>query len=90
MRSSGILRWFVFSNLLYGIAILALQLQTVIVLHLPLANLWFYLACFTATLLFYTHAYLFSTATESPDERMQWYLKNKQSIWMSQAILTLV
>lgn len=90
MRSSGILRWLVFSNLLYGIALLALQLQSGIVLQLPFANPWFYLTCFSATLLFYTHAYLFSATPEAPDERMQWYLKHTQSIWVSQTILTLV
>ena len=90
MHSSGILRWFVFSNLLYGLALLALQLQSVILLHLPFANVWFYLTCFNGTLLFYTHAYLFSTASETQDERIQWYLKHKPSIWISQTFLTLI
>lgn len=90
MRSSGILRWFVFSNLLYGLAVLALQLQTCLVLQLPLAAIWFYLAGISATLLFYTHAYLFSTATNTPDERMQWYQQHRLAIWISQVILTCV
>ena len=90
MRSSGILRWFVFSNLLYGIAILALQLQSAIINNLPFANGWFYVAGFTATLLFYTHAYLFSTNPVNPDERMQWYIRHRQLIGISQIILTLL
>lgn len=90
MRNSGILRWFVFSNLLYGVAVLALQLESSIVLNLPFAKVWFYLACITATLLFYTHAYLFSAATGTPDERMQWYINNKQIIFISQSLLTLL
>jgi UbiA prenyltransferase family len=90
MRISGILRWVVFSNLFYGISVLALQWQTAIVLSLPFAGFWFYLAAFSATLLYYSHAYLFDTSTESGDERMQWYRRYARMIRVSQGILSLL
>jgi len=82
------LSWVVFSNLFYGISVLALQWQTAIVLSLPFANPWFYLATFSATLLYYSHAYLFDTSTDVGDERMQWYRRNAKQIRVSQAMLT--
>ena len=88
MRISGILRWVVFSNLFYGISILALQWQTAIVLTLPYANPWFYLTGFSATLLYYSHAYLFDTSTEAADERMQWYRRHARGVRISQAVLS--
>ncbi|MCX6265100.1 MAG: hypothetical protein NTZ47_11265 [Bacteroidetes bacterium] len=88
MRISGILRWVVFSNFFYGISVLALQWQTTIVLGLPFASPWFYLATFSATLLYYSHAYLFDASTEAGDERMQWYRRYTGRIRVSQAILT--
>jgi 4-hydroxybenzoate polyprenyltransferase len=88
MRIAGILRWVVFSNIFYGISVLALQWQTAIVLSLPFANPWFYLATFSATLLYYSHAYLFDTSTDVGDERMQWYRRNAKQIRVSQAMLT--
>lgn len=90
MRIAGILRWVVFSNIFYGISVFALQWQTAIVLSLPFANPWFYLATFTATLLYYSHAYLFDTSTETSDERMQWYRRHTRRIRVSQGILSLL
>jgi 4-hydroxybenzoate polyprenyltransferase len=88
MRISGMLRWVVFSNLFLGISVLVLQWQSAIVLSLPFANPWFYLATFSATLLYYSHAYLFDTSIEAADERMQWYRRNAKQIRVSQAMLT--
>ena len=82
------LRWVVFSNLFLGISVLVLQWQSAIVLSLPFANPWFYLATFSATLLYYSHAYLFDTSIEAADERMQWYRRNAKQIRVSQAMLT--
>jgi len=90
MRISGILRWVVFSNFFYGISLLALQWQTAIVLSLPFAGFWFYLAAFSATLLYYSHAYLFDTTTEATDERMQWFRRYARAIRVSQGILSLL
>jgi hypothetical protein len=90
MRIAGILRWVVFSNIFYGISVLALQLQTAIVLSFPFANPWFYLATFTATLLYYSHAYLFDASTVVTDERMHWYQRHMRRIRVSQGILSLL
>jgi hypothetical protein len=90
MRISGILRWVVFSNLFYGFSVLALQWQTAIVLSLPFANPWFYLATFSATLLYYSHAYLFDASTQITDERMHWYQRHTGRIRVSQGILSLL
>ena len=90
MRIAGILRWVVFSNIFYGISVLALQWQTAIVLSLPFANPWFYLATFTATLLYYSHAYLFDASTVVTDERMQWYRRHTGRIRVSQGLLSLL
>lgn len=84
------LRWIVFSNLFYGISVLTLQWQTAVVLALPFASPWFYLASFCATLLYYSHAYLFDTSTEVVDERMQWYRNYSKQIRISQAMLSTV
>ena len=88
MRISGILRWVVFSNLFYGISVLALQWQTAIVLSLPFAGFWFYLATFSASILYYSHAYLFDTSTKAADERMQWYRRYAIGVRVSQGMLT--
>jgi hypothetical protein len=90
MRIAGMLRWVVFSNFFYGISVIALQWQTAIILGLPFANPWFYLATFSATLLYYSHAYLFDTSTEAADERMQWYRRYARVIRVSQGILSLL
>jgi hypothetical protein len=90
MRIAGILRWVVFSNIFYGISVLALQWQTAIVLSLPFANPWFYLATFSATLLYYSHAYLFDASTQITDERMHWYQRHTGRIRVSQGILSLL
>lgn len=90
MHISGFLRWVVFSNFFYGISALALQWQTAILLSLPFANPWFYLATFSATLLYYSHAYLFDTSTKAGDERMEWYRRYAKGIRVSQGILSLL
>ena len=90
MSIAGFLRWVVFSNFFYGISVLALQWQTAILLSLSFANPWFYLATFSATLLYYSHAYLFDASTVVTDERMQWYRRHTGRIRVSQGILSLL
>ena len=84
------LRWVVFSNFFYGILVIALQWQTAIILGIPFANPWFYLATFSATLLYYSHASLFDSSTQITDERMHWYQRHTGRIRVSQGILSLL
>ncbi len=81
---------FFYGNYFYGICAVALSIECSLQLRLPLNNIFFYLALFCATVLYYTHAYYLETRRQpqNQNERAIWYRTYQKKITRSQLIFT--
>lgn len=93
---NGLTRTVFFGNYFYGICAIALSVEASLQQHYPLNTLTYYLFVFSATVLYYTHAYIaepsmVTTLTGEPvNQRAFWYRKNNRLVTFSQLLLTLV
>lgn len=86
-----ITRFIFFGNYFIGILAIALSVESVFQLHLPLNSVWYYLLVFSATVMYYTYAYADASksyAVQNP--RSAWYRKHRVFVLWSQRILLAV
>lgn len=79
-----------FGNFFYGLCTVALSIETSIQRNYPLNNYWYYILLFTATVMYYTKAYISEAIPDKNNKRAVWYLQHKQPIIQSQLILSIV
>jgi hypothetical protein len=65
----------------------ALSIETSVQRSYPLNNLWYYVLLFTATVIYYTKAYISETVPDKNNKRSVWYLQHRKVIIQSQFIL---
>ena len=92
---NGLARSLLFGNYFYGLCVIALSIEASLQQHFPLNSLVYYIFIFTATVLYYTHAYIAEPAvkivTVHPiNQRTKWYTKNRRLINYSQQLFTLL
>lgn len=88
---NGLSRFLLFGNYFYGICTLALSIEASLQQHSSLNSFPYYLLVFTATIIYYTQAYIAEpteTAVNSVNKRSAWYFQNKNFIAWSQLFLT--
>jgi 4-hydroxybenzoate polyprenyltransferase len=88
MRSA--IRYIFFGNYFYGLCAVALCIETAYQLSRPLNSFLFYTFIFSATVLYYTRAYITEKNTGNGNPRSQWYFENRKFVFASQVVLTIV
>ena len=79
-----------FGNYFIGLIAIALSIESCIQLRLPLNSLLYYIILFSATVFYYTYAYLGPLGMgPTMNPRRAWYNKNHRLIIFSQLILFL-
>jgi 4-hydroxybenzoate polyprenyltransferase len=77
-----------FANYFIGILAVALSIETLAQLHLPLNSIPYYLLIFSATVFYYTIAYSSPPSLEtSPNPRTEWYRTHHRFVRYSQYFL---
>lgn len=80
-----------FANYFVGLLAVALSVETVYQLGLPLNTFYYYLFVFFSTVLYYTWAYTVPANTAaSPNPRTEWYRRHHSFIKKSQLIIVVV
>jgi hypothetical protein len=80
-----------FGNYFYGLCAIALSIEASLQQKFPLNDFLFYVLIFSATVLYYTIAYLMTeSSTESSNIRSAWYAANRRMMKRSQLIFLLV
>jgi 4-hydroxybenzoate polyprenyltransferase len=88
MMRSGIIEFIFFANYFVGLLGVALSVETVFQLDLPLASPVYYILLFSTTVMYYTYAYSGATVTVTPSNpRTEWYRLHHSFIHRSQTIL---
>jgi len=88
LRKFGLL--FFFGNFFYGICTVALSIETSIQRDYPLNNFWYYILLFTATVVYYTMAYINVTVPDKNNIRAVWYMQHRKYILLSQLFLSII
>jgi len=88
LRKFGLL--FFFGNFFYGICTVALSIETSIQRDYPLNNYWYYILLFTATVVYYTMAYINVSVPDKNNIRAVWYMQHRKNIILSQLILSII
>ncbi|MBS1749071.1 MAG: hypothetical protein JST63_04135 [Bacteroidetes bacterium] len=85
-----IIQFIFFANYFVGILAVALSVETVCQLDLPLNTIYYYLFVFFATILYYTWAYTVPANTaSSPNPRTEWYRQHYSFIKKSQLFIVI-
>lgn len=76
-----------YGNYFYGICTVALCMEASLQHLLPLNSWQFYVLVFTATVAYYTKAYMTDISVETINKRTQWYNQNRKTVKVSQALM---
>lgn len=69
---------------------MALSVEAALQQGVPLNNVWYYLCCFSATVLFYNYPYARLNTAATGNERTAWYKRHYSSVVVLQALFTLL
>jgi 4-hydroxybenzoate polyprenyltransferase len=88
---SGIVQFIFFANYFVGLLAVALSVETVFQLGLPLASPVYYILLFSATVMYYTYAYSGAAAyAMSSNPRTEWYRLHHSFIRQSQKFFVII
>jgi hypothetical protein len=90
LSNNGLIKFFFFGNYFYGLCVIALSIEACLQQKFPLNSIWYFLAVFCVTVVFYTKAYITDKSGYSSDERNHWYILHKNTVRWSQVILTVI
>ena len=79
-----------FGNYFYALCAIGLAIEASLQQRLPLNDWFFYLAMGSATVLYYTKAYITEFVGDPHNKRSVWYSQNRKLVWWSQVILTAI
>ncbi len=79
-----------FGNYFYGICAVALSFEASIQQSSSRNPFWYYILLFSATIIYYTKAYIGVTTADKNNKRSVWYLTNRKLMIRSQLILTII
>lgn len=81
---------FFFGNYFYGLCVVALTIEAVLQQQISFPPIIYFFVVFSATVVFYTKAYIAETIGSMANERSVWYVQNRKSIFNSQVLLTVL
>jgi hypothetical protein len=79
-----------FNNYFYGICAVALSIEASLQQFYPLNSVWYYILIFSATVLYYTKAYIIEKKVTTTNKRVAWYSKYRKQIFDSQILFTII
>ncbi len=82
--NNAFIKFIFYGNYFYGVCTLALCIEASLQHLLPLNSLLFYVLVFSATVMYYTKAYITDTSIETINKRTQWYNQNRKTVKISQ------
>ena len=89
-RENAITGFIFFGNYFYGICTIALSVEASLQQRFLLNPLLYYILLFSATVLYYTKAYITEIVFNTDNQRSLWYIQHKKFVWCSQLLLTLI
>jgi hypothetical protein len=92
MWNNSNIKSFFYTNWFYGICVLALSIETIVVLKLPRPSFIFFVLSASGTVAFYNRPYIRGAAftTHLEDDRLNWYRSNTKLMQRVQQILFLI
>ncbi len=87
---NGLIKFLFFGNYFYGCCAIGLSMEASLQQISPLNSIPYYILVFSATVLYYTHAYIAEPSTNPANKRSVWYAENQRLITRSQLLLTAV
>ena len=85
-----LIRLIFFGNYFYGICAVALSIEANLQQRYPLNSIWYYIAAFAATVVYYTIAYKTDAAPDINNRRSVWYAEHKALVKFTQAFFFLI
>ncbi len=82
--NNAFIKFIFYGNYFYGICTLALCIEASLQHLLPLNSPLYYILVFSATVMYYTKAYITDTSVETINKRTQWYNQNRKTVKISQ------
>ena len=79
-----------FGNYFYGICVVGLSIEASLQQQIKLPPIIYFLFVFCAAVVYYTKAYIAETIDTKANERSFWYVKNRNYIFNSQVLLTVL
>ncbi len=79
-----------FGNYFYGICAIGLSIEAALQQGFPLDSVFYYIALFAVTVLYYTKAYVQETLVPTSNQRLLWYRKHGQLVKLSQLALIVI
>jgi hypothetical protein len=86
----SLVQFIFFGNIFYGLCSVALAVEAATQQKIPLNSWSFYGLLFTATVLYYMHAYIQSNPNDATSERIRWYYSRKKTIVFFQILLAVL
>lgn len=83
----SIAKHLLFGNYFYGLCAVALSIEASVIQEIPLLHILYYLLIFTATVFYYTSAYIHLNDYRSKNTRIKWYSENNTFIQKIQSAL---
>ncbi|PBQ33066.1 hypothetical protein CNR22_15195 [Sphingobacteriaceae bacterium] len=91
LASNKIIKLIFFGNYFYGICAVALSIESSLQQRYPLNTLLYYILAFSATVVYYTNAYIMTEVSEdSKNLRSSWYAKNRTAMKNNQIFFFVV
>lgn len=87
---NGLTRFIFFGNYFYGLCAVALSMEASLQQRSPLNSIPYYILVFSATVLYYTHAYIAEPSNNPANKRSVWYNRHRRLITRSQLSLTIL
>jgi len=88
LRNLGIAIFF--GNYFYGICTVALCIEASLQQHYPLNGIEWYIFIFSASMLYYTYAYMGEASAKTTNKRTLWYIHNRKAIKTTKAIFYII
>lgn len=79
-----------FGNYFYGICTVALSIEGSLQQQYPLNSLAWYIFLFSASVLYYTHAYVGEASANTTNERALWYIHNRKAVLGARAFFYVI
>jgi len=79
-----------FGNYFYGICTVALCIEASLQQRYPLNSIAWYIFVFSASVLYYTSAYMGEASSKTTNKRTLWYIHNRKAILAANTALTII
>lgn len=91
LASNKFIKLFFFGNYFYGVCAVALSIESSLQQRFPLNSLLYYILAFSATVVYYTNAYIMTEVSEdSKNLRSNWYAKNHHAMKNNQVLFFVI